>query len=207
MATTVQEILARSGALGYIVGILVAFQFALKLLKSSFDFHNEHLAQRKFKRLKEMSAYTVEGSLPHEFLKTAAGAEIFKTTTKIDTSPNKAKALMAAHAAGNLTLADMKVVAKSIDVSPSGRVVVVNIPIDKKVSAYAGAILAGMLFIYCNIVMAYLGVTGKPQAQMAGLFIMFCGTLVARGMSTELRHLKKIKKLQSQLDANPLVVT
>jgi hypothetical protein len=206
MATTVQEILAQGGPLGYIVGILVAFQFALKLLKSTFAFHNEHLAQRKFKRLKEMSAYTVEGSLPHEFLKAAEGAEIFKTITKLDTSPNKTKALMMAHSAGNLTLADMKVVAKRVDVSPSGRVVV-NIPLDKKISAYAGATLAGMLFIYCTIVMAYLGVTGKPQAQIAGLLIMLCGTLVARGMSTEFRHLKKMKKLQSELEADPLVIT
>ncbi|POD50809.1 hypothetical protein BKM15_18330 [Pseudomonas syringae pv. syringae] len=206
MATTVREVLAQSGALGYIVGILVAFQFALKLLKLSFDFHNEHLAQRKFKRLKELSAYAVEGSLPHEFLKTAAGVEIFKITTKIDTSPNKAKALMTAHSAGSLTLADMKVVAKSIDVAPSG-LIVVNIPLDKKVAAYAGATLSWMLFIYCTFVMAYLGATGEPQAQMAGFFVMLCGTLLARGIYTEFRHLKKIKNLRSQLEADPLVLT
>ncbi|WP_455923064.1 hypothetical protein [Pseudomonas putida] len=206
MATTVQDILAHGGPLGYIVGMLVVFQFALKLLKSSFDFHNEHVAQRKFKRLKELSAYTVEGSLPHEFLKSAAGAEIFKTTTKIDTSPNKAKALMTAHAAGNLTLADMKVVAKSIDVSASGELIV-NIPLDKKISAYAGATLAALLFIYCNITMAYLGVNGKFDAQIAGLLILLVGTLVARGMSTELRQLRKIQKLRSQLKANPLFIT
>lgn len=186
-----------------LTAMLAFFRACLGLLRGSFELHSEHLAKKTFTHLREMGPYVATGSSNHVFLQNAMTAEIFRIISKIDTSPIRARALMEIFNRGDLSLKQLRGIAKMVHVSEGGSVDV-EITFLDRCAAWLSALLSLMVILSSALYAILLSSPGKPLGIAASLIMMIAGFFLSMTILSEYKKFKLAIQLKHRLAASSM---
>lgn len=193
MDLSILDILKEHSATLTVVMILL-IGVPIRITKSIYDFHDEYILQRRYKRINTFLESCKDDGHLKLFLTVLKDAEIFRMATGIEASHKRAEALMKLYSEGHVARKKLKGLSEYLDVDDNSELIVSISKFDNFAAIYSlvagisifvlGFILAGIFFLSADIMSFILGVA-----------TMLIVALLSRLILSDYRNVKNVRAL------------
>ena len=177
---------------------------ALKVAKSIYDFYEEYIIRRSYRRIADLSEIVKESGLHRDFLSDLKNNEVFRVVSGIKSSPKKSKALMRLYLSGNVSLDRLQGISRYLEPSSDGGLKL-SISRFEKFASLCSLVSASIIFFLGLLMATQLLFSDNSVTSFLGMLVMLVFSFLARLMSKDFRNLRDVKKIDlSEVSNNSL---
>ncbi|MDP3845885.1 MAG: hypothetical protein Q8R10_05610 [Pseudomonas sp.] len=206
MESTLPALLENNLGFALATGFITLLGFSIKILKGAFDFHYEYFTRRHLRRMTDLLPQVDPDSLLHHFLKQAISIEVFKIASGLKTTSLYAAALMHLCKFKRISPNRVKHFVRHIEIRPDGHVSL-SINTMDKVAAYYSVTAAAVIFIFGGYAFVTSFAINEKYGWIAGAVMFLICSIAVRFFLKDWRNYQEVKRIQSDLLANPLPIS
>lgn len=199
METLLTILSEKNLAIGWLLGALALVGLVIKILKGLYDFHYDYFTRRHLRQVSDLLPMVEAGSPHHTFLKQVIAVEVFKISSSIDTSMQKAEALMQLCQQGLIPPNQLKQVDQFLALSPTGKLEVTLDWGDKIMIGYSAFVSFAALG-YGLFSFAYLAWASQPAGWIAGSIIFVICSVATAFFSMDFKKYRVTKRLEARME-------